>query len=283
MHSDIYGTEPWKLLTAPITSYETCNGFDDDCNGLIDDAPTAVITPSGTLAVCKGNEVTFATDPGINITYQWSKNGNAIAGATQNTFTAGTNASGDFAVVVNGGNGCTSASDATTLNRFALPAAAITPLGNLDICTTGSVDLKASAGIGYSYQWTKNNQPIPGANNQVYHATSVGDYKVNVTSADGCNKLSKKTTVTTSCKQGDLSLNASMELFPNPASALLNIRVNEGNGEMLMITNSIGQIVFSQPYMSPEIKIDVASFAPGIYVVRLRTMEGAITRKFVKE
>lgn len=137
--------------------------------------------------------------------------------------------------------------------------------------------------MGYLYQWTKNNQLIPGANNQVYHAISVGDYKVNVTNADGCSKLSKKTTVTTSCKQGDLSMDTSMELYPNPVSDLLNIRVNGGNGEMLMITNSIGQIVFSQSFVSAEMKVDVTSFAPGIYVVQLKTVQGTITGKFVKE
>jgi hypothetical protein len=38
--------------TSPITNYEICNGFDDDCDGTVDEnALTATITPAGNIAV----------------------------------------------------------------------------------------------------------------------------------------------------------------------------------------------------------------------------------------
>lgn len=277
------GAELYKYITSPIGNIEICNGFDDDCNGLTDDNPSVAVTPSGTIEICKGTPVTFTTEPDPDLAFQWSKNGNAIAGAIKNTFIAGANASGDFAVTVNGLNGCTATSDATTLDRLSLPAAMITPLGSLDICAAGSVDLQASSGSQYLYQWNKNNQPIAGATNQLYHAAAIGNYSVKVTNANGCSKISKKVTVTSSCKQDDLRLNEFIELYPNPASTVLNVKTSTENSGTMMIMNSIGRFIFYQSFHSGEMKIDISSFPPGVYVLQLRSDYEIHSQKFVKQ
>ncbi|HUM45496.1 MAG TPA: hypothetical protein PLD84_01120, partial [Chitinophagales bacterium] len=179
--------------TTPGGSPEICNGLDDDGNGIIDDNAIALINPSGDITACKGEEVLLATDEGTGLSYQWLKNGNAISGATGNTYA--TTKSGNFSVAVNASTGCEAKSGTTHIDRLENPTATITAQGNLDICTTGSVKLKANAGAGYQYQWFKKKNPIEGATAQVYTATKEASYKVEVTNSNGCSKVSQKVTV----------------------------------------------------------------------------------------
>ena len=73
--------------------------------------------------------------------------------------------------------------------------------GNTDICTTGSLLLRTSAGAGYTYQWLKDGVNIAGATQRTYLATVVGVYAVRV-SQGGCSKVSQGVTITSSCGSG---------------------------------------------------------------------------------
>ena len=75
------------------------------------------------------------------------------------------------------------------------PIATITPQGNTTFCQGGSVNLNASTGTNYTYEWYKNGQLINGATASIYQATTSGNYTVKV--IDGvCNATSSATTVT---------------------------------------------------------------------------------------
>ena len=75
------------------------------------------------------------------------------------------------------------------------PIATITPQGSTTFCQGGSVNLNASTGTNYTFEWYKNGQIINGATTGVYQATTSGNYTVKV--IDGaCNTTSSATTVT---------------------------------------------------------------------------------------
>lgn len=75
------------------------------------------------------------------------------------------------------------------------PSAVITPQGNTTFCQGGFVNLNASTGTNYKYEWYNNGQLINGATTSVYQATTSGNYTVKV--IDGaCNATSTATTVT---------------------------------------------------------------------------------------
>ena len=75
------------------------------------------------------------------------------------------------------------------------PSAVITPQGNTTFCQGGFVNLNASTGANYTYEWYNNGQLINGATASVYQATTSGNYTVKV--IDGaCNATSTATTVT---------------------------------------------------------------------------------------
>src|SRR5207247_537901 len=141
-----------------------------------------------------------------------------ISGATDQTYIA--TKAGSYKVKETNSFSCYSFSSVITVTVLTTPVATITPLGNLDICSAGSVVLQANSGAGYTYQWVKGINNLSGETNQEYTATTKGTYKVIVTASNGCSKTSAGTKVTKSCKQDDASfvfINADLKIFPNPA------------------------------------------------------------------
>ena len=75
------------------------------------------------------------------------------------------------------------------------PTATITPQSNTTFCQGGTVDLVASTGSGYTYEWYNNSSLINNAASSTYQATTSGNYIVKV--IDGaCDATSSATTVT---------------------------------------------------------------------------------------
>jgi ELWxxDGT repeat protein len=263
-----------RYTVTPISTIEICNSLDDDCNGIIDDnALTATITPSGTFTACANELVTLNASPtGEDLTYAWYFNGNLVNGAND-SFLSSTTLGGSLEVVISSTFGCTDTSEATTVNRIALPKAKITPQGDLDICTTGSVILKANAGSGYDYQWLLNNAPIPGATKKQYTATAEGNYKVQVTNADGCSKTSKKVEVVSSCKLHPGFSTTALTAYPNPFSDFTSLdlsKLNWPESEVeIHIMDLSGKMLFEKTFSSRE-EIEIGNELPdGFYLLRV--------------
>jgi hypothetical protein len=75
------------------------------------------------------------------------------------------------------------------------PTATITPQGSTTFCSGGSVNLNASTGNGYTYQWYRNGNIISNAKASSYTATLAGNYTV-VVGSNGCSSTSDITSVT---------------------------------------------------------------------------------------
>ncbi len=144
--------------------------------------PIAMITSTGSLSFAIGGSVILNAGTGTGYTYQWKKDSVAIAGATNASYTAST--AGTYQVEINQGI-CSAVSAGVVITT--LLTATITPAGPTNVCTGGSVTLNANAGIGYTYQWKKDNIAISGATNSSYIATATGNYSVAVTSGSLIN------------------------------------------------------------------------------------------------
>lgn len=78
-----------KSYVYPGANERSCNGIDDNCNGVIDEnkvLPT-ISTPEG-LDICTNGYVTLQASGGTGAVYQWKKNGSNIASATKKSFKA---------------------------------------------------------------------------------------------------------------------------------------------------------------------------------------------------
>jgi hypothetical protein len=154
--------------------------------------PAATITPNGATAFCNGGSVTLVANSGSGYTHQWFNNGNAISGATNNTYAA--TASGNYTVRVTAA-GCEATSAATTVTVSPAPVATVTAGSALSFCSGNSVVLSANTGTGYTYQWYRDGNAIGGATNSSYTAGNSGNYTVLITLGT-CNSTSSGTAVT---------------------------------------------------------------------------------------
>jgi hypothetical protein len=161
----------------------TCSTTSSATTIVVNQYPSSNIQISGNTTICEGSSVTLTAQG--NGSYLWSN------GATSKTITI--NKTGSYSVAVTQ-NGCTANSSNTSITVKPNPTASITPKGNTTFCQGGFVNLNASTGSNYSYQWYNNGQLINGANTSTYQANSSGNYTVKIT--DGaCNTTSSATTV----------------------------------------------------------------------------------------
>ena len=140
-------------------------------------------SPAST-AICQGEPVTLeVTASGTApLTYQWRRDGAAIGGANESSYTiaaASVGDAGDYDVVVT--NACGSVtSAAATLTVYPSPTPEITASPRATVCEGTKVDLDAGAGYA-SYLWSPGGQT---SQNIVVYAS--GTYSVEVTDAHGC-------------------------------------------------------------------------------------------------
>ena len=121
--------------------------------------------------------------------YQWYKDGTAIAGATNATYTATTSA--NYSVSVVDANGCSALSTNYTITNAAAPVATITNSGASVLCAGDSTTLSAPSGMS-SYLWSN------GETTASITTSSAANYSVTVTNTDGCSATSAATSITTS-------------------------------------------------------------------------------------
>lgn len=156
---------------------------------VVDSLPVAVTNPPGNQTICRGSGILLTAVSNItSVSYQWQKNNVDIAGATSQTYTASQQAA--YRVrVTNNINTCSKKSVPITIFTQQ-PTAPITSNGNLTFCAGGSVQLQTNGSVSNTFQWLRNNIPIPGATSPVYVASSWGGYRVRVTDALGCSNTS---------------------------------------------------------------------------------------------
>ncbi len=154
----------------------------------------AGINPDGSTSICDGSSVMLNASPNDAASYQWWWNGNEISGATNSSYNA--TQGGDYSVSVTGATGCNGVSGATTVSISESPDATITADGATSFCEGGSVNLSATEGGGFSYQWWMNGNAINGATDANYSASQGGSYAVSITNGLGCNDVSESVSVT---------------------------------------------------------------------------------------
>ena len=124
---------------------------------------------------------------GKSWTYKWTA---PVAGSGSVTF-YGVFLEGDGA----GTGGDVTYISSIIVNEAISCSAVITPQTTTTFCQGGSVNLGATTGVGYTYQWLLNGSNIVGATSSTYSATQSGSYTLYVTNG-ACNSLSSPTNVT---------------------------------------------------------------------------------------
>lgn len=142
--------------------------------------PLPTATASNDTTVCQGTTVDLTAFGGTS--YHWSN------GRFSQTNSVTPSANSSYSVTVTDANGCTATED-VAVSVLPLPNANISTSGSSNLCSGQSVMLTASSGAGYSYQWRKNGNPVPGAVNSSFAAGETGSFSAIVT-LNGCSKTS---------------------------------------------------------------------------------------------
>ncbi|HEY2722451.1 MAG TPA: kelch repeat-containing protein, partial [Chitinophagaceae bacterium] len=262
-------------LKTDSSGYTASVYFFSSCNNAVISSVAAVPNP-----VCKGKSSVLTVTGTLNgaTTWQWysSSCGGTPVGSGS-SLTVSPDSSTTYYVRGEGGCEVNGVCSSITVTVTAKPKAKITALGSLDICGTGSVQLQANSGTGYTYKWMLGGVNISGATNQIYTATKTGDYTVKVTNSTGCTKTSNVTTVYSTCKLNEaITSEDNINIYPNPSDGWFVVDIainNEVDGLVpIQVMNALGETVYVENgkiengKMVKEIKLDAA---PGMYLLRV--------------
>jgi len=203
-------------------------------------APQSVVTVSNQFDNCNDSIVTLTANSGNSLSYQWTRNGNVIPGATARTLL--TQQAGTYRVTVTNSWGCSRTSSSNTF-PISMPKPTISVTGSSVFCSGDSVMLVANSPSAVSFQWIRNNNSMAGAANDTLFAKKTGYYKVIATNLQGCTATSAGRYVSASNCVGfnlqvtensrlehDQSSQMVVHAWPNPFSAMLTTDL-QGNSE----------------------------------------------------
>lgn len=179
---------------APLVSTVTVTPVSNGCTGTpqiftIGVNPATVITNQPvSQTVCAGGGTSFSVAAtGIGLSYQWYKDGVAIPGATNSSFSIASTSIGNaglYYAIVTGSCG-NRTSNSVTLAVNISPAITTQPVAQT-ICPGAIANFSVTAtGSGLTYQWKKNGVNITGANSSNFSivgasAADAADYTVSV-------------------------------------------------------------------------------------------------------
>ncbi|MBP6574136.1 MAG: T9SS type A sorting domain-containing protein [Flavobacteriales bacterium] len=230
--------------------------------------PTSTTLPEGLLA-CYGGTTTLSAT-GTNLS--WHNQNDDVLGIGNSYTTAPLTS-----------NTILYATDSTcylSLRRF------FTVVVATQINTGASVNGNSITALanGANYQWIdcfNGSAPIPNATAQTYDAPVSGSYAVIVT-VNACSDTSAcEAIITTSVdlSQGHDQVN----VFPNPAHRVLNIRIYAPGLFELTLLDASGREVLSVNSPQPLSMLDVADLQRGYYILKVRTAATVTAHRVVLE
>jgi hypothetical protein len=239
--------------------------------------------------LCPNEAVTIeiVTPSTAGLSYEWTRNGTTMPGATASSITVADAAK--YKVFVRSGPGldCQRVSGLIETTAAIPPTiTATTPNGNA-YCPGDSV-LMSATGItpGYSYQWKRFGVPIAGATSANFYAKQTGNYRCEVTNAGGCINQSNLVSIVngTSCRimQGQSS---DVNVYPNPAKNSFTVSFNDIGNETpvsIELRNLQGQIIENRKLNGlGDVQFNVNKLSPGMYMVRVMLESGDVVEKNV--
>ena len=226
--------------------------------------PPEIDIVASSLEVCEGEFVTLNATGAPTI--QWSNN---IMNNVPFEPSLGTN---NYTVIAIDDANCEDTSDILITSN---------PLPNLPIIVhNANGDLEVQNTFS-SYQWYLDGNLL--VNEVAYYTTppSEGAYSVQVTNEFNCSITSESFDHSTS--QISLIDNNIVEISPNPFEDGIIVKFN-GNGQrVILIHNSIGQLILSKSSDHSSELIDLSYCSPGIYFMNVIEEEVQTTYKLVKK
>ena len=134
-----------------------------------------------------------------------------------------------------------------------------------DISVTQTGNHLSANATGVTYQWTDCAAgPISGETSKDFMPTKNGEYAVVITK-EGCSFTSACYKVVLTGINHNTSAVTAMQLYPNPTDGMVSVKLN--SSAHLLISNSIGKVVYSTTLPAGVNELDLHHLPAGIYVV----------------
>ena len=175
----------------------------------------------------------------------------------------------------------------TTTTASATIAITVNPMPNAGtisgidtVCTGDTVTLTDAVGGG---AWTAANSNAFVSSTGVVFGAAVGTDNITYTVTNACGSATATDLIYVKhCTAGvnNVSLPAGdITLYPNPVQGNITITATDLVHD-IVISNLVGQVVFSGRYNTTEAVVDLGQLPTGVYIARIN---GNVVKKFVKE
>ncbi len=138
-------------------------------------------------------------------------------------------------------------------------------------------------------QWYKDGQPVEGATQMTYVITAPGEYYV-VASPAECPNYSETLPPFTVANNPDCTAGienpeaTSFTLYPNPATAVLNINLPQGSTlESYTIVDVSGKTLLGGALTGTEPSINIQALAAGSYIIKVSGQGTQTAKMFIKQ
>ena len=273
------GTSPYSFSENNGVTYQSTNTFTNlvtgnysflisDDNGCLGTASATIIEPpsitSNAIAIdascydyCDGSVSASAFGGTPPFSYAW-------VNGTSNL------CAGFYNVIITDANGCISTNSAIINEPNPLL---------INIWINGG-NIMATNGFS-SYQWyDNNNNPITGANDSIFTPAGIGVYYVTVTDTNGCFDNSYSIDYSISSIE---NYSSNINIFPNPTNGNITI-IAENSIQSFALYNTIGNQLLSVDNNEnniTETKLDLSTFAKGVYFIKINIDNQIINQRII--
>ncbi|MBL6875057.1 MAG: T9SS type A sorting domain-containing protein, partial [Flavobacteriales bacterium] len=211
---------------------------------------------------------------------------NVVSLCDGNSVTVGSNTystSGIYYDTLNASNFCDSIvyTDLTVSQPF-VPSISTNPFDG-KICIGDNALITASTGFA-SYSWDN------GMSGQIITVSPTTDQLYTLTTVDvnGCSAVNSVMIYVDSCNTDISELSSRFSVYPNPSSGIVNIEFKNSDNSFnqISIMNVLGEEIFILNEIShgENFKtLDFATYAKGVYLIKIKTDVGEINRKLIIE
>lgn len=172
------------------------------------------------------------------------------------------NSSGIYVDTISNSNGCDSIITTNLTVNY----------GDAGIVSISGITLSVDI-TGASYQWLDCNNmysEITGANNQLYIPIINGNYACEVMGVNGCIDTTDCAEINNVGLENGNTDDNYLIIYPNPASGILFLEMNELKELEVKIFDGLGKIVYSKSVSDiSKMEIDISTLAPGQYYISL--------------
>lgn len=235
-------------------------------------APRIVIKALDGMPACEGApmKITLSASAMLFDAWKWS------TGDTTSKITV--DKEGDYSVLGRTKDGCWIQSEVFNIKAEKNPPIPV---------ITWADHKTLSAPYAVKYQWYLNGEPIQGATEQTYVITDVGMVSVRVYNEAGCSSISDELQIISSVR--DITNDMNLNIHPNPGKGLFTAEITVANpGKIdVSVRNILGIEVYTASLIATGNKVstevNLNSLPSGVYYITVKTSEGTLVNKLIKE